>query len=319
MRWCCFLLYPCLILSSKVHTERCKRGLLSVSWWNQSDGFRRHCSRFTTQLLASLPLLPLPLLLFPTVESHTTVACPSMILIASGTVATSVGDEFWWLVMEMKERSSHHLQSNGRNPFLAPHKGICLVSHPEQVVTVSLAVFGMQREDSICAQIDVCYTKAVVTILPEIQCILFAMTFFCPENSRIKLLALMSVRRKANCGSTLVEVILGYQLKIPSKHPHFTPTCDSCDCGFPVHGLLLVLVYPWQLDLSLCLTLCLCISLSPLLSFLHLTFCDWQIDQFPHLLHLSTSLTSPWDCVCFVFSSAENALKCIVEISSLKL
>ena len=33
------------------------------------------------------------LLLFPTVESHTSMACPSMILIASGTVATSVGDE----------------------------------------------------------------------------------------------------------------------------------------------------------------------------------------------------------------------------------
>lgn len=33
--------------------------------------------------------------LFPTVESHTTMACPSMILIANGTVATSVGDEFW--------------------------------------------------------------------------------------------------------------------------------------------------------------------------------------------------------------------------------
>lgn len=135
---------PCLISSSKVHTERCKRGLLSVSWRNQSDGFRRHCSRFTTQLLASLPLPPL--LLFPTVESHTTMACPSMILIASGTVATSVGDEFWWLVMEMKRRSSNHLQSNGRNPFLAPHKGICRVSHPEQVVTVSLAVSGMQKE-----------------------------------------------------------------------------------------------------------------------------------------------------------------------------
>lgn len=30
------------------------------------------------------------------------------------------------------------------------HKGICHVSHPEQVVTMSLAVFRM-HEDSICA------------------------------------------------------------------------------------------------------------------------------------------------------------------------
>lgn len=123
------------------------------------------------------------------------------------------------------------------------HKGICRVSHPEQVVTVSLAVFGMQGEDSICAQIDVYCTEEAVTTLPEILFILFAMTVFSPETSRIKLPALMPVRRKVNCASTLVEVILDYQSKIPSKQPHFTPTCDSCDCGFPVHGLLLVLVY----------------------------------------------------------------------------
>lgn len=39
-----------------------------------------------------------------------------------------------------------------------------------------------------------------------------------PETSHIKLLALMSVSRKDNCASTLVEVILGYQSEIPSKH-----------------------------------------------------------------------------------------------------
>lgn len=118
---------------------------LVVSWRNQSLSFRRHCSRFTTRLLASLPLPPL--LLFPTVESHTSMAYPSMILIASGTVATSVGDEFWWLVMEMKGRSSIHSQSNGRNPFLAPHKEICR-SHPEQVVTVSVVGFVMLTLDA---------------------------------------------------------------------------------------------------------------------------------------------------------------------------
>lgn len=59
MRWFRFLLSARLISSSKVRTERCKRGLLSVSRRNQSGGFRRHCSRFTTRLLASLLLLPL--------------------------------------------------------------------------------------------------------------------------------------------------------------------------------------------------------------------------------------------------------------------
>jgi len=111
---------------------------------NQSHGFCRHCSRFTTQLLASLPLLPL--LLFLTVESHTAMACPSMILIASGTVATSVGDEFWWLVMEMKAGSSFGLQCNGRNTFLTPCTEICLVSHPDRVFTVpECANSGVQK------------------------------------------------------------------------------------------------------------------------------------------------------------------------------
>lgn len=39
-----------------------------------------------------------------------------------------------------------------------------------------------------------------------------------PQTSHIKLLALMSASRKDNCASTLVEVILGYQSEIPSKH-----------------------------------------------------------------------------------------------------
>lgn len=78
----------------------------------------------------------------------------------------------------------------------------------------------------------------------------------------------MSVGKKSHCGGILVGVILGYQSKLPSKRLNFTPTCDSCDCGFPVQGLLLVSAYLWQLEpslslcLSLCLTLCLCMSLS---------------------------------------------------------
>lgn len=143
----------------------------------------------------------------------------------------------------------------------------------------------------------------------------------------------MSVRRKVNCASTLVEVIPGYQSKIPSKQPHCTPTCDSCDCGFPVHGLLLVSVWQLELSLSLCLTLRLCTSLSlpPLASFffslsLTLLFCDWQIDRRPPLPpppplvcvpHLSQHLRV---CVCFMSLPAEETLGCIVirEISSVK-
>lgn len=159
-----------LIFCSNAQTETCKRGPLRVSWRNQRDGFCRHCSRFTTQLLASLPLLPV--LLFPTVESHTTMACPSMILIASGTVATSVGDEFWWLVMEMKGKSNIHLQSNGRNPSLVPHKGICHVSHWEQVVGASLGVYRMLKKEMCTAK------KATVTTLWEMLVLLAAAVFF---------------------------------------------------------------------------------------------------------------------------------------------
>lgn len=49
---------------------------------------------------------------------------------------------------------------------------------------------------------------------------------------------------------------------------NFTPACDGCECGVPVHGLLLESAYLWQLEpslslcRSLCLTLCLCMSLS---------------------------------------------------------
>lgn len=63
--------------------------------------------------------------------------------------------------------------------------------------------------------------------------ILFTMTVSSSETSRFKLLALMSARRKGNCAGTLVEIILGYQSKIPSKQQNFTPTFDSCDTGFP--------------------------------------------------------------------------------------
>lgn len=118
---------------------------------NQSDGFRRRCSRFTTQLLASLwlPLLPL----FPTVESHTSMACPSMILIASGTVATSVGDELWWLVMKMKSRSGDPLLSNGRNPFLAPP---WIDSPCKPPRTGSRGVCGMEHRVSVGAPNTCC-------------------------------------------------------------------------------------------------------------------------------------------------------------------
>lgn len=176
-----------------------------------------------------------------------------------------------------------------------------------------------------------CCTDAAVTTLPDTLFILLAMTVFFPETYRFKLLALMSVRRQVKCGSTLVEVILCYQSKIPSKQPNFAPTCDSCGCGFPVRGLLLVSAYPWQLHpclslcLSLCLTLCLCchfvfLTLPPSLS-LSVSLCEWQIDQYPHLFHLSAPPPAPLrDRVRFMFLPAEKTLRCIVvlEISGLK-
>lgn len=86
-------------------------------------------------------------------------------------------------------------------------------------------------------KIDVsCTEAAAVTTLPDSLFTLLAVTVFFPETSCFKLRALMSVRR--NCAATLVEIILGYQSKIPAKPLSFT-ACDNCDCVFPVPGLLL--------------------------------------------------------------------------------
>lgn len=142
-----------------------------------------------------------------------------------------------------------------------------MVRHPEQVVSLfSGSLWDTARR---LHKIDARSIDPAVTTLPDILFILFAVTVFPPETSRFfKLLELMSVRKRANCASLPAELVLGYQSKRPSKQLNFTPTCDSCDCGFPVHGLLLVSAYLWQLEpslspcLPLCLTLCLCTSLS---------------------------------------------------------
>lgn len=139
----------------------------------------------------------------------------------------------------------------------------------------------------------------------------------------------MSARR--NCAGTLVEVNLGFQSKIPSKQPNFTPTCDSCDCAFPVVGLLLVSVYLWQLEpslsrylrLSLCLTLCLCMSLSLFICLLFpsLWMANWPAAPIssPCLTPLPHPNNSLGDRVCFMFLPAEKTLRCIavLEISGL--
>lgn len=70
---------------------------------------------------------------------------------------------------------------------------------------------------------------------------------------------------------------------------NFTPACDGCECGVPVHGLLLESAYLWQLEpwLSLCLSLCLrspslyvtfSFSLCPLFFFffINLPLCLWM-------------------------------------------
>lgn len=209
------------------------------------------------------------------------------------------------------------------------HKGICHVSHPEQVVTASLAVFRMQHEDSICAQNRCVLHRSSCDNASRYSAYFVCVDSSSPETSRFKLLAFMSARR--NCAGTLVEVNLGFQSKIPSKQPNFTPTCDSCDCAFPVVGLLLVSVYLWQLEpslslsrylsLSLCLTLCLCmsLSLSPFAFFFLL--CGWQIDQRPPSPPLvwPPPHNSLRDRVCFMFLPAEKTLRCIavLEISGL--
>lgn len=123
----------------------------------------------------------------------------------------------------------------------------------------------------------------------------------------------------------MVEVILSYRSKVSSEYPYFTPTCDSCDCGFPVHSPLLVLFRLWQLEPSL----------SHLFVFAcHYLFCSLPVSFSPSLLHFfsvsdkltRTSISSACLCptpslrdfVCFMFSSAEKTLVYCGEISSLK-
>ncbi|TNN86809.1 RNA-binding protein Musashi 2 [Liparis tanakae] len=56
-------------------------------------GLRRHCFEICHSTVGVITAAAAAFC-FPAVESRTTTACPSMILIASGTEATSVGDEF---------------------------------------------------------------------------------------------------------------------------------------------------------------------------------------------------------------------------------
>lgn len=198
------------------------------------------------------------------------------------------------------------------------HKGICHVSHPEQVVTASLAVFRMQHEDFICAQNRCVLHRSSCDNASRYSAYFVCVDSSSPETSRFKLLAFMSARR--NCAGTLVEVNLGFQSKIPSKQPNFTPTCDSCDCAFPVVGLLLVSVYLWQLEPSLSLSLailaCLYVSLSVFACHflsLHLPSFSFSVDgkltSGPHLLPLSDPpLTTLSGTVCALCSYLQKRL-----------
>lgn len=117
----------------------------------------------------------------------------------------------------------------------------------------------------------------------------------------------MSARRKGNCEGTLVEVILGYQSKIPSKQQNFAPTFDSCDTGFasawPAVSVSLSLAAgapSFPLPLSLFVFACHFVSLS----FLNLspTLCEWQLVRRPHLLPLPLlPHTSLRNCALFFF------------------
>lgn len=151
------------------------------------------------------------------------------------------------------------------------HKGICYVSCPEQVAAASLALFGMQQEDSICAQ-NRCVPHRSSCDNSSRYSVYFVYddSFFFGNIPFFKLLALMSARRKGNCEGTLVEIILGYQSKIPSKQQNFTPTFDSCDTGFarawPAVSVSLSLAagapsFPLSLSLSLSLHVTLSLSI----------------------------------------------------------
>lgn len=216
LSWCSFSLRLCLIFSGKVHAKRCKRGHSPVSCWNQSSGCCQRGLRFTTQLLASLRLPPL--LLFPTKEARTSMACPSMILIASGTAATSVGDELGRLVTEMKGRSDDPLQSQGRNPFLTPPQSDLPCKPSRTGCQRTAGRLAMQREDSILAQ-----NRCVLQHLWQ-HFQIFTLFFGCfrwwlsvPKMTRFKRFAPVSARRLVHCATKPVEVILGHHSKLGSK------------------------------------------------------------------------------------------------------
>ena len=123
------------------------------------------------------------------------------------------------------------------------------------------------------------------------KCYLFAMTVFYPETSHIKLLALISARRKASCASTLVEVILGYQSK---KHLSIAPNFNSSlwqlwlwlPCSGPTVSVGLSLAAEaLSFSLSHTMSLCVTFSVSLCLFFFFLSFslslCFLQMANWP--------------------------------------
>lgn len=119
------------------------------------------------------------------------------------------------------------------------------------------------------------------------------MTIFFPKTSPIKLQALVSVRRKANCASASVEVILGYQSEITSKHcPKFYSSLWQLwlwlPCSWPT-----VRVAPSLAAVSSCSSLFLLLSVFVSTSCLSVSFSLYAfcLSFFFFFFHLLFSLT----------------------------
>lgn len=174
----------CLIFSGRARAGRCERG--PVSCRNQSGG----CSRFSTQLLASLR--PAPLLLFPATEARGSVACPSVILIASGTVATSVGDGLGRLVTgKRKEGAMTPSRVGGVTPLLAPPRGDLPRTPSRTGCQRTAGRLATKRQDAVfarnrCALQHLWQHSQIVTLFTFFFFFWVvgggSMTAFCPKN-----------------------------------------------------------------------------------------------------------------------------------------
>lgn len=288
-------LFPCLIFSSKVHTERCKRGLLCF--------LEKSKRRFPPTLLE----------IYHSTVGVITAAAAAFVSDSGVTHNHGMSQHDFncqwdcghfsrrWVLMacygnERKEQQP--CTEQWAEPFSCPTiKGFAVKAIPNRL---SLWLW-MQNDDSICAQIDVYSTEAAVTTLPEILFILFAMTVCFPETSRIKTACLNASEEEVrNCSCTLVEVILGYRSKIPSEHcPKLSSSLWQLwlwlPCWWPTVSIGLSLAagalsYSLPLSLSHSLSLYVVFSFALCLTLFFLWMAKWPVPPPPLLVcvpHLS--------------------------------